>query len=59
MKLYIENVDYSNIFDNLRQSDFEELLLRCRITKKYKDKYLKLYFKYLSLEIEKRKKYNK
>lgn len=56
MKLYIENVDYSNIFDNLRQSDFEELLLRCRITKKYKDKYLKLYFKYLSLEIEKRKK---
>ena len=56
MKLYIENVDYSNIFDNLRQSDFEELLLRCRITKKYKDKYLKLYSKYLSLDIEKRKK---
>ena len=53
--LYIKNVDYSNILNSFSESDLETLMLKCKITKRTREKYLRLYIKYRALDGEKQK----
>lgn len=49
-RLYIKNVDYSNIIDELSESWLETLMLKCKISKKIKEKYMKLYIQFKMLD---------
>lgn len=53
MRLYIRNVDYSNIMNVLSVDKLENLMLKCKISKRTREKYAKLYIKFKSLEEEK------
>ncbi|MBR1693020.1 MAG: NACHT domain-containing protein [Lachnospiraceae bacterium] len=55
MRLYIENVDYTNILDELSENELENLMLKCKISKKEREKYVRLYIKFKVLEEEKQR----
>lgn len=55
MRIYTRNVDYSNILEGLTESKLEELMLKCKTSKKARDKYAKLYIKFRGLSEEKQK----
>lgn len=55
MRLYIKNVDYSGVLSELSENVLETLLLKCKVTKRAREKYMKLYNKYQLLDREKQK----
>lgn len=55
LRLYVRNIDYSNIVDELSESELEHLMLKCKIPKRTREKYSKLYLKFKGLEKEKQK----
>lgn len=55
LRLYVRNMDYSNIMDELSEGELEHLMLKCKIPKRTREKYSKLYLKYKGLEKEKQK----
>ena len=54
-RLCIRNADYSNILNNFSENDLETLMLKCKVTKRTREKYLRLYIKYRALDGEKQK----
>lgn len=55
LRLYVKNMDYANIMDELSESKLEHLMLKCKIPKRTREKYSKLYLKFKGLEKEKQK----
>ena len=55
MKIYVRNRDYSNILDELSENELENLMLKCKISKKTRERYAKIYLKFKALEEEKQK----
>lgn len=47
IKIYLDNVNYSNVMNNLNETDLLNLMLKCNMTKKSRDKYLKLFSNYM------------
>ena len=43
-------MDYSNIIDELSESWLETLMLKCKISKKIKEKYMKLHIQFKMLD---------
>ena len=56
MKIYVRNMDYSNILDELSENELENLMLKYKISKKEREKYAKLYLKFKALEEDKQRK---
>lgn len=54
-RLCIRNADYSNILNDFSENDLETLMLKCKVTKRTREKYLRLYIKYRALDGEKQK----
>ena len=57
MKIYVRNRDYSNILDELSENELENLMLKCKISKK-QERYAK-YILSLKRWKKKSKKYFK
>ena len=55
MKIYVRNKDYSNILAELSENELENLMLKCKISKKTRERYAKIYLKFKALEEEKQK----
>ena len=58
LQLYIKHADYTNLLSALSESEFDTLLLKCKVSKKTREKYMKLYIKYQSLTEETKKMFN-
>lgn len=58
LQLYIRHADYNNLLSTLSESGFDTLLLKCKVSKKTREKYMKLYLKYQSLTEEKKEMFN-
>ena len=56
MKLYVNNRDYSNIMDELSESKLDQLMIKCKILKKTREKYSELYLRFKELETGEQKK---
>ncbi len=52
LQLYIKHVDYANLLSTLSEIGFDALLLKCKVSKKTREKYMKLFIRYQSLTEE-------
>ena len=55
LQLYMRNVEYNNLLSDFSESDLELLLGMCKVSKKEKEKYNKLYLKFRALNEEKQR----
>lgn len=55
LQLYIKYVEYGNLLSGFSETDLEILLTTCKVSKKAKEKYNKLYLQYRVLDEEKRR----
>ena len=55
LQIYIRNVECDNILSDFSETDLEILLATCKVSKKAKEKYNKLYLQYRTLDEEKQK----
>lgn len=58
VKLYIRYDDCINLFSVFTENELDTLLLKRKVTKREKEKYMKLYIKYQSLTEETKKMFN-
>ena len=52
VRLFLENVDYSKIMNNISEEKFENLMIQCKFTKRRREKYQRLLSEYLLLDKE-------
>lgn len=55
LQLYVRNVEYRNLLSDFSENDLELLLRTCKVSKKEKEKYNKLYLEFRALNEEKQK----
>lgn len=55
LRLYIKYEDCVNLLSSLSESELETLLLKCKISKRIREKYMKLYIRYQALTEETKK----
>ncbi len=55
LRLYSRYVDYANLLSDFTESDLNKLFTECKVQKKVREKYRKLFFKYLLLSEEEQK----
>lgn len=53
VRLYSEYVDYADLLSEFTKDDLNRLFTECKVQKKVREKYRKLFFKYLELSKEK------
>lgn len=56
LRIYFRYADYANLLAELSESGVEALLLKCKVSKKTREKYMKLYIRYQALTNEKKKR---
>lgn len=55
MRLYITKANYHNVLNGLSESKLEQLMLECKVAKKTREKYMKLYNKYKASDKKRQK----
>lgn len=57
LRLYIRYADCANLLSALSESGLEALLLKCKVSKRTREKYMKLYIRYQALTEETKKEF--